>query len=165
MISLTVDDRELQRRLRHMLQVSEHPGPAMAAIANVMLAAVEDNFRAEGRPTKWKPLKPSTIAARAAKGQAGKILQASGKLAASITPFSSNTEAGVGTNRPYAAAMNFGSRPHEIKPRDKKALAFGGKVFGRVKHPGTAARPFMVLMDQDKADILEVMARHLVSGA
>lgn len=164
MINLIVKDQEVQATLRRLLEKSQNTEPAMAGIAARMLAAVEDNFRAEGRPTKWKALKASTLAARAAKGRSGKILQASGKLAASNTPFHSRTVAGVGTNRPYAAAMNNGSKPHEIKPRHKKALAFGGKVFKRVKHPGTVARPFYVLTDGDKADLIEIMKRHLSSG-
>jgi phage virion morphogenesis protein len=164
MISLIVVDQRVQNSLQRMLANSQNPEPAMAAIAGVMLGAVEDNFRAEGRPTKWKPLKPSTLVARAAAGKSGKILQATGKLASSITPFHSRTGAGVGTNRPYAAAMNNGSKAHEIKPKTKKALAFGGKVFKRVKHPGTDARPFMVLMEKDKDDMLGIMAQHIVSG-
>jgi phage virion morphogenesis protein len=165
MISIAVRDQEVQAALKRLLANSQHPEPAMAAISARMLGAVEDNFRAEGRPGKWAPLKSSTLAARAAAGKSGKILQASGKLAASITPFHSGTEAGVGTNRPYAAAMNNGSKAHEIKPRNKKALAFAGGVFKRVKHPGTVARPFMVLTDTDKQDLLRIMAMHLTSGA
>lgn len=164
MISLSVDDQKVQASFRRLIAKSQHPEVAMAAIAARMLGAVEDNFRAEGRPVKWKPLKASTLAARAVAGKSGKILQATGKLAASITPFHGGNFAGVGTNRPYAAAMNNGSRAHEIVPRTKQALAFGGKVFKRVKHPGTDARPFMVLMDRDKADLLMIMARDIAAG-
>lgn len=165
MINIIVKDHEVQASFRRLIDKAQSPEPAMGAIAGVMLAAVEDNFRAEGRPNRWKALKASTLAARAKAGKSGKILQASGKLAASITPFHSRTSAGVGTNRPYAAAMNNGSRPHEIKPKNKKALAFGGGVFKRVKHPGTVPRPFMVLMDRDKSDMVQIMAAHLRSGA
>jgi phage gpG-like protein len=164
MISIAVKDQEVVAAFRRLLANSQRPEPAMAAIAARMLAAVEDNFRAEGRPLRWKPLKASTLAARAAARKSGKILQATGKLAASITPFHSREEAGVGTNRPYAAAMNNGSRPHEIKPRNKKALAFAGGVFRRVQHPGTDARPFMVLTDGDKGDMVSIMGAHLMSG-
>lgn len=164
MISIAVRDQEVQATLKRLLENSQHPEPAMAAIAARMTGAIEDNFRAEGRPSKWAPLRPSTLAARAASGKSGKILQATGKLAASMTPFHSSNEAGVGTNRPYAAAMHFGTKPHEIKPRSKKALAFGGGVYKRVKHPGTVPRPIMVLTDTDKGDLIKIMGAHLVSG-
>ena len=162
---LIVDDAEVQRTLKRMLSNSENPTPAMAGIAARMLGAVEDNLRAEGRPAKWKALKPSTLAARAAAGRSGKILQATGHLARSILPFHSATAAGVGTNVPYAAAMNDGSKPHIIQAKNKKALAFGGRFFKRVKHPGTVARPFMVLAGEDTADIVDIMARHIMSGS
>lgn len=61
----------------------------------------------------------------------------------------------------YAAAVEYGTRPHEIRPKKAKALRFpaagsaltlGGRVkaggkyaFAKVvKHPGTKAQPFMV---------------------
>ena len=67
----------------------------------------------------------------------------------------------------YAAAVEYGTKPHEIRPRKKKALRFPGKgvsttlggrvrtgekrklgdgayVFSRgVKHPGTKPQPYM----------------------
>lgn len=58
----------------------------------------------------------------------------------------------------YAAAVEFGTRPHVIVPRTKKALAWGGarRLSGslrsgasatnfarRVNHPGTRARPYL----------------------
>jgi len=61
---------------------------------------------------------------------------------------------------PYAADVEFGTRPHIIRPRNKKALRFapgaGSTLSGRpragaavvfakvVRHPGTKPYPFMV---------------------
>jgi phage gpG-like protein len=162
MISIKVLDADVQREFKRLVSKSENPTPAMAGISMVMTGAIEDNFRAEGRPSRWKPLKASTIAARAKAGKAGKILQRTGHLARSMTPFHSRTTAGVGTNVPYAAAMNNGSKPHEIKAKNKKALFFNGRFAKKVKHPGTEARPFMVLTDRDTGDILQIMAMHLM---
>jgi phage gpG-like protein len=162
--AISVDDRMVQAELHRMLGRSQNPSPAMAGIAVRMASAIDDNFRAQGRPTRWNRLKASTIAARAKAGRAGLILQASGKLRASMTPFHGRDFAGVGTNRPYAAAMNNGSRPHTIVPRTKKALAFNGRFAKRVRHPGTSPRPFMVLLDVDKADIIKIMGQHIMSG-
>jgi hypothetical protein len=48
---------------------------------------------------------------------------------------------------PHAVFVNFGTKPHDIRPKTKKSLRWpsGGKfVFARaVKHPGTAADPYM----------------------
>lgn len=165
MIELRVDDRQVTTTLLRMLARSQDAEPAMAAISMRMLGAVEDNFRAEGRPMKWTPLRPSTLVARAVAGRSGKILQRTGHLARSITPFHSRTVAGVGTNVPYAAAMNNGSKPHLIKPKTKKALKFNGHFAKKVNHPGTPPRPFMVLTERDRADFLAIMAAHIAAGA
>lgn len=59
----------------------------------------------------------------------------------------------------YAAMVEFGTRPHVIVPRRRKALAWGGarrlsgslrkgasptRFARRVRHPGTPARPYLV---------------------
>lgn len=85
-------------------------------------------------------------------------------MARSITPFHSRTIAGVGTNVPYASAMNNGSQPHVIKPKTKKALHFNGRFARKVKHPGTPPRPFMVLTERDRSDIMQIMADHIANG-
>ena len=92
-----------------------------------------------------------------------------GNLRSSITPeVDGFKEGSVGTNVEYAMPVEYGSRPHDITPRDKKALAFeaggtkgkyvtskSGKryyrkgqpgepvIVRRVKHPGTKAHPFL----------------------
>ena len=92
-----------------------------------------------------------------------------GNLRSSITPEVDGFKEGtVGTNVEYAMAVEYGSRPHDIKPREKQALAFevggtkgryvttkSGKrryqkgkpgepvVVRRVKHPGTKPQPFL----------------------
>lgn len=51
----------------------------------------------------------------------------------------------IGTNVNYAAAVEYGTSPHVIKPRYKKALYWRGAAHpvAQVNHPGTAARPFL----------------------
>jgi len=47
----------------------------------------------------------------------------------------------------YAAHVEFGTKPHDIVPKNKKALKFkgvGGTVFAKkVRHPGTRPNPFI----------------------
>lgn len=49
----------------------------------------------------------------------------------------------IGSNEQYAAYVEGGTKPHKIRPRNAKVLAFqgaGGTVFAReVNHPGTPA--------------------------
>lgn len=61
-----------------------------------------------------------------------------------VTSRSAETIAGA----KYAAAVEFGTRAHEIRPRNKRTLRWkgsGGVVFAKfVRHPGTRAQPFMI---------------------
>ena len=64
----------------------------------------------------------------------------------SVTGMTARTA--VVADKDYAAAVHDGSKPHIIRPRNKKALAF--KVDGRtvfvkeVKHPGAKPNPFLL---------------------
>ena len=149
MIDIKIDHSAITAALQRVIQATEQRAPLMQNIAGIMEGAVEENFAQEGRP-KWQGLKPPGRAG-------GKILQQSGQLAASITPYSDNDSAVVGSNKKYAAIHQFGgkTRAHVIKPRNKKALAFGGRVVKQVNHPGSVipARPFLALTQGDEGEI------------
>ena len=51
----------------------------------------------------------------------------------------------VGTNVNYAAAVEYGTAPHVIKPKYKQALYWPGArhPVAQVNHPGTRAQPFL----------------------
>ena len=56
----------------------------------------------------------------------------------------------VSASAPYALHVEYGTKPHEIRPKNKRALRWasaGGKngwAFAKVvKHPGTAPKPFL----------------------
>ncbi|MEG8267173.1 hypothetical protein MKR65_13155 [Acinetobacter baumannii] len=60
----------------------------------------------------------------------------------SITTQYTRDQAIIGTNVPYAPILHNGgqTRPHVIRPRNKQALSFNGKVFKQVNHPGSKFR-------------------------
>ena len=73
-----------------------------------------------------------------------------GRLRNSITPeIESSVEGKVGTNVKYASAVEYGTKPHEIKPKKAKRLVWKDKdskefqSAKKVKHPGTKAQPFL----------------------
>lgn len=43
----------------------------------------------------------------------------------------------------YGLFVEFGTPPHVIKPKDKKALKFGDTIVKQVNHPGTRPNPFI----------------------
>lgn len=157
-IRVRIDSTKVDESMRNLAAAGRDATPLMRVIAGDMQAAVETNFRMEGRPA-WAGLKPSTQAERAARGYwPGKILQRTGQLAASIAQDYDATSAVVGTNLVYGAVHQFGARTkaHRIVPRNKKALAFGGRVVKSVMHPGSdiPARPYLALDDSDEDKIV-----------
>ncbi|MDA8168888.1 MAG: phage virion morphogenesis protein [Nitrospiraceae bacterium] len=95
MIKIEVDDKDVRALLEKVKRRAEDPAPLMRQIAGIMADEVEQNFEKEGRP-RWKPLAKSTIRQRKRKGHwPGKMLQVSGKLAASITEKSGSNSAQV----------------------------------------------------------------------
>lgn len=84
---------------------------------------IDQNFRAEGVETKWKPLAASTIFARR-KGSS-EILQDTGRhLKASFSFRADATEAVIGSPSPLARWHHFGTDPYTIRPKKAKALKF-----------------------------------------
>ncbi|MCD0491399.1 phage virion morphogenesis protein [Chromobacterium violaceum] len=184
MIDIKIDNSGVAQVLKRLEKATKNRASVMQAVAGIMADAVEENFAREGRPA-WQGLKPGSWLARAGaltktgqvssarfdkKVRGAKILQSSGRLASSITQTSSNEGAAVGTNVRYAAIHQFGGRtkPHEIRPHNKKALAWtsAGHPVRKVNHPGSEipARPFLALEDEDEREIIETVEAYLRSS-
>ena len=143
MITIKIDSEQLQKELTALIQKAVDRRPLMKNIAGIMHNAVEENFAQEGRP-KWVPLGQKTIIARQKKGYwPGQILQQTGKLAASISSYSDNDQAVVGTNVVYAAIHQFGGKAGR-----------GGKV-------NIPARPYLQLTDENMEEILKAVKEYL----
>lgn len=165
MIELKIDDRAFLRTLNNIAALGVNAGPLMGMLAEDMHQAVMDNFDAQGRPA-WLGLHPGTIAGRSKRGHwPGKILTESANLRKSIQRDSGVNYARVGTNEPYARIHQLGgkTRPHIIRAKNKKALAFGGRVVKSVNHPGSdiPARPFLQLTEGDRAGMLRTVSGFL----
>jgi phage virion morphogenesis protein len=144
LINASIDDRDVRRALDRLGRKLDDLSPVMRVISGILADAVEENLEQEGRPTHWAALKPATIAARERKGYwPGRILQQRGELAASIQPGHGRRQAWAGTNKVYAAIHHFGG------------------MTGRGHKTRIPARPYMVLGDDDKGEILNAISRHL----
>ena len=116
-----------------------------AQLATQLYAWVQRNFESEGGLTEdgaWVPLALSTIKQKARKGYS-KILQNTGQLRASATPFHDERVAGVGMRRlsdladgrpPDLARIHHegtGNIPaRQLIPTREQALELGVKVYG-----------------------------------
>jgi len=85
-IKVKISDGKALSLLQTMGRNSRNITPALASIRSLLLASVDENFEAEGRPVKWAELSDFTIEQRTKSGNwPGKILQVSGQLASSVT--------------------------------------------------------------------------------
>lgn len=81
----------------------------------------------------------------------------------------------VGPTAPYAGYVEFGTAPHEIRPKKQGGVlvftAGGQKVYARVvKHPGTKPQPFVqpafdAWVDSLGPMVAEANVKHLVEEA
>ncbi|MGC6344923.1 phage virion morphogenesis protein [Pasteurella multocida] len=127
MIDVDINDVEkIEAVLSDIAHKTQNRTSLMRSIAGTMESAVLQNFDEGGRP-KWLGLKY----------RKGTPLVDTENLMGSITSRYNNDSAEVGTNEPYAAIHQFGG------------------MAGRGRKVKIEVRPFLILTQQDKDDILE----------
>ena len=109
MFTVELDHQRLQATLRKIEWAVGELAPLMRGIAAELASQTEENFGEEGRP-EWEDLSDVTTTRREKNGNwPGQMLQVSSAgLAASITTQATDSSALVGSNKPYAAMMQFG---------------------------------------------------------
>lgn len=147
----------LIRRIHQLKSDTRNTERAMEAAGAYMLGSIEDNFRAQGRPQKWKGLAASTLAARTQrnsrrrkknrKSGSPQILVDTARLKNSMAfkVIGGGVGVEIGTNVKYAARQHFGYPKGE----------------GR-GHAPTPARAFLLFQRQDLEYIGEkIFRRHI----
>lgn len=144
---LTIVRNDLSPAVKKLVQMAkaEDRKKILTSMGNVFKSITQGNFQsgsAEYRPSPWANKKDGTPA----------TLKKSGLLAQSFHLTVTSEQAELSNPTPYAAIHQYGgkTKPHRILPKNKKALAFGGKVYGAVNHPGSniPARPFFPVTPQ-----------------
>ncbi|WP_066568058.1 phage virion morphogenesis protein [Snodgrassella sp. CFCC 13594] len=128
------NENEVLAQIERLIDGVTNLSPLMRNISGTMYSAVMQNFDAGGRPA-WLGLKY----------RVGKPLTDTGRLRGSISEYSDNGSAVVGTNSIYAAIHNFGGQA------------------GRGRSVTIPARPFMMITPQDEADILDDVQKYFQS--
>ncbi|MDR2030768.1 MAG: phage virion morphogenesis protein [Azoarcus sp.] len=127
-IHVELDSGEVRRRLGEVIARVSDARPLMRAIAGILEAETEKNFADEGRP-HWAPLAKSTEKARMRRNNGSsvlKILQDSGRLAASISTDYGPDHAKIGSNVVYAAIHQFGGTAGNVTIPSRPYLPFSG---------------------------------------
>ena len=153
-IKIEYDDREIADALNRLASAGQDLRPAMRDIAQGLESAVSDSFESEQSPAgdPWADLSQHTKIRRAKnKRWPGKILQADGRLAGSITSRYDSSSAEAGTNLPYASTHQFGAKRGE----------FGSTKRGRpIPFGDIPARPFLGRSEDLDEEILDALNRH-----
>lgn len=128
----------------------------LTSMGNTFKSITQGNFQSGNagmRPVPWPNKKDGSVA----------TLKKSRLLAGSFHLETNSEQTVLSNPTPYAAIHQYGgkTKPHRILPKKKKALAFGGGVYGAVNHPGSniPARPFFPV---DKAGHLTAAAEKLI---
>jgi phage virion morphogenesis protein len=135
MININVNVQGDRRILLNRLQNLK---PAFKNIGEHLTRTTDRRFAQEGGALDWKPLKPETIAEKRRNRRRMKILQRSGPLRNTITYFVTERGLVFGSNQVYAPTHQFGDEDR-----------------------GIPARPFLVITDEDRTAIAEIIDNHL----
>lgn len=149
-IDFNIDDDELQKTLKGILNRLGHIKPAAERMGEIALESITTNFEEGGRPKKWKPLAKKTIQDRQRRGKwPGRILVRQGHaggLLGSVAYTALNDRVVVHANKVYA-------RIHH----------FGGKA-GRGHKVDIPARPYMMIQDEDWAEMKAALDEYVIRG-
>ncbi|MBW1779057.1 MAG: phage virion morphogenesis protein [Deltaproteobacteria bacterium] len=146
-VEIKVDTSDLEKLLSGLLKRMDDLSGPMAVLGETVLASIQENFEAGGRPTAWEPLAPSTIEERTRKDKwPGRILVRTGGLTGSISYEAFSDKAVVSANKVYAAIHHF-----------------GGKA-GRGRKTTIPARPFMMIQDEDLAEMQEAIKDYILEA-
>ena len=128
--AITISDKEMRKVQKDLSDYSS------TVSKEIQGAIVRATYRVGGRARRNAPSK-------------------FGKLRQSIREKIGKLKGEISVNVDYAGAVERGTKPHIIKPKKKKALAFkpgggfrfwdesGRVVLKSVKHPGTSPQPFL----------------------
>ena len=112
---------EYQVKLDGIVKRSQDMSPVFVEISKMIMESTRKNFESQGRPRRWPPLKPSTIADRVRQGyQPGPILDRSGALKSSLTnPNDSNAIIRI---RPRSLQMATRDKKYSIHQRGTRTI-------------------------------------------
>lgn len=156
MFTVELDHQRVQATLRKIEWAVGELAPLMRGIAAELASQTEENFGEEGRP-EWEDLSDVTTARREKSGNwPGQMLQiSSAGLAASITTQANDSSALVGSNKPYAAMMQFGGTKSDFPH-------LWGDIPGRPYLPMDAEGE---LQPETEEAILDLAMHHLEKAA
>ncbi len=151
MITIEIDDREIQAALRRLQQQIGDLTPVMQEIGEYLVQSTKDRFARGEAPdgTPWAPNSPVTLARK--KGNRP-LIGESRRLSSEIFYGAGRDFVEVGSALEYAAVQQFGARAGQFGKTRRGAPIPWGPI---------PARRFIGLSDDDRHNILTLIALHL----
>jgi len=171
-----VDDKKVVALLKKAGEKAKNLRVPLKQCGILMLRSIDKNFKAEGRPKRWAPLSPMTIAMRRKKGRGAKILQDTGMGKGSIVyEVVSDQKVQIGTRLDYMRIHQEGGSikvpARDIYPVKAKALHWvdpktGEDVFSMHVHQDERTakipqRKFLLYQEEDKVNIIRIFNDYL----
>lgn len=173
-INIKMDLTGVKGLFRRLKKAGSDLTPVMKVIGETVRTSVVKNFLEKGRPTQWMPLAPETIRRKKNKGR---VLIEESHLMDSVNWRASASRVEVGTNKVYAAIHQFGfggkvsipAHRRKVESRDirdgKKKKASGvGFVKAHERRMNVPARPFLMVQNEDIAEIREMITAHIMAA-
>lgn len=167
-IKYNINDLEAKTAVKQLADRLSKPQQALKECGLVLLRSIAKNFKAGGRPTKWKR-------SGRVKREGGQTLVETARLKKSITMDVSGNTLTVGTNVKYARIHQLGGRiTKNATIREHWRImtkAFGKEIPGRSvlvrrhqrqMNTNMPARPFLMVQDSDWRVFKRIFADYLL---
>lgn len=157
---IDVDSFAADKKLKGLVDASRDLRPLLIGLGMMAIREFDKNFRAQGRPTQWAPLKPKTLHRRRKSGKGAKILRDTGRLQQSLSQGRIGNvyrleprSLTIGSNLVYARIHQFGgtikrrprSKPDGTPIRKKFAATASARMTYRARTIRIPARPYLVI--------------------
>lgn len=151
MIRIDIDDESVRAALDRLIGRAEDATPAMREIGELLVERTRARFRHGQAPdgAPWAPLSPTTLAR---KRDPRPLFGESRRLSSEIAYKAGSDFVEVGSSLVYAAVHQFGAAQGAFGRTRRGAPIPWGDI---------PARPFLGLADDDRRDVLAILAEHL----
>lgn len=157
--SIEIQDAQFRHATASLLADLAAPEQLLANIGEALFRVNSERHLKQKVPngSAWKPLAPATLK----KKRKSRILYEENDLLGSFHYQVSGYTLTLNFTDHKAIWHHEGTKPYEIRPRLKKALAFNGIVRARVHHPGLPARPLVGFPGADAQLVADVCRDHI----
>jgi phage gpG-like protein len=150
---------------RHLKGV-DPDGAAWKPLSSSVTEAIVQKHLAKTK-RKNAPTAKAIAKATAAAGNRRVLWDSGRMLNKSLHPEVSSDAVTIGFDVAYAAYHHYGTSSYTIRPKNKQALKFNGRILKSVLHPGLPARPLLGFPEGDKQAVVSLLdenIRHIINS-